>query len=346
MIRILGLLAAALLLSACRAEPQNERALPRLGAILDQTTVSGISSGAYMAGQFQLTNARIVVGAAVIAGGPFGCAESAMAGFWPGYGTPVINLTRALNLCMLGTWGRPDAGLLSRKAQALAERGRIAPLAALARHRVYLFSGTEDRVVRSAVVEAAAAFYEAVGVPTAQIKRVLHVPAGHAFITEKEGLACALTGKPFVVGCNYDQAGDLLAHLYGPLAARSAASTGRLQEFEQAPFTSGLPRHGLAGSGWIYIPTACRSAGCRIHVAFHGCAQSRAQVGDAFIAKAGFQRWADTNRLIILFPQVAVTATNTQACWDWWGYTGPDFLTRDAPQIRAVLAMLEHLAGR
>jgi hypothetical protein len=35
---------------------------------------------------------------------------------------------------------------------------------------------------------------------------------------------------------------------------------------------------------------------------------------------------------------------NPQGCWDWWGYTGHDFLTRDALQIRAVRKMLDTLA--
>jgi poly(3-hydroxybutyrate) depolymerase len=81
-----------------------------------------------------------------------------------------------------------------------------------------------------------------------------------------------------------------------------------------------------------------------VHIAFHGCAQNEDRVGDAFTAKTGFARWADTNRLIVLFPQTAATAMNPQACWDWWGYTGRDFLTRSAPQIQVVMAMLERLA--
>ncbi len=34
---------------------------------------------------------------------------------------------------------------------------------------------------------------------------------------------------------------------------------------------------------------------------------------------------------------------NPQACWDWWGYTSHDFLTKEAPQIKAVYRMLERL---
>ncbi len=59
--------------SGCSAEDLAE--LPALGADTSETSVSGISSGAYMAGQFQIVHSRIVAGAAIIAGGPYGCGE-------------------------------------------------------------------------------------------------------------------------------------------------------------------------------------------------------------------------------------------------------------------------------
>lgn len=335
---------ALLVLAACREEPA--RGLPRLGAALDATSASGISSGAYMAGQLQMAHSSIMVGAAIIAGGPYGCAESAFSMGLPGPGAQFLNATRAINLCMLGLWGTPDTVPLARRAERLAAAGAIDPLARLASHKVYLFSGTADHVVVPRVVVAAAELYGRLGVSIERIKRVLTVPAGHAIITETEGLACEKTGKPFIVSCGYDQAGDLLAHLYGPLAPRSIAPTGELVSFDQSTFTRDIPLSGLAQTGLAYVPTQCRrERGCRIHVAFHGCGQSRSLVGDAFIAKAGFQRWADTNRIVVLFPQVAIGPTNPQACWDWWGYTGSRFLTREAPQIRAVRRMIEHLAA-
>lgn len=49
--------------------------------------------------------------------------------------------------------------------------------------------------------------------------------------------------------------------------------------------------------------------------------------------------------MIVLFPQTETSPLNPQACWDWGGYTGRDYLTRRAPQIIAVHRMLERLAG-
>ena len=107
------------------------------------------------------------------------------------------------------------------------------------------------------------------------------------------------------------------------------------------------PNPGLADEGYVYIPAACKvDATCRIHVAFHGCLQNHDTVGDEFVKHTGFARWADANGIVVLFPQVASgNLSNPQGCWDWWGYTGSDYLTHDAPQIEAIYSMLEKLAG-
>src|SRR4030042_62327 len=64
-------------------------ALPKLGADLAASSVSGLSSGAYMAGQIQVAHAKDIVGAGIVAGGPYACAESQasrLGPFWPAGG--------------------------------------------------------------------------------------------------------------------------------------------------------------------------------------------------------------------------------------------------------------------
>lgn len=104
----------------------------------------------------------------------------------------------------------------------------------------------------------------------------------------------------------------------------------------------------MAAEGTVYVPSACRKEkGCRVHVAFHGCGQNRAAVKDAFVSGTGFAAWADSNRLIVLFPEAAADpAVNPLGCWDWWGFTGFEYLTREAPQIAAVHAMVQRLATK
>ena len=74
-----------------------------------------------------------------------------------------------------------------------------------------------------------------------------------------------------------------------------------------------------------------------MHIVFHGCLQSRTTdgIGDAFIERTGYLRYADANRIVLLFPQTnANTAPN--ACWDWWGYASSDHLSRGAAAGRGA----------
>lgn len=343
-----ALLALAALLAGCGGE--GAPGLPALGANRNQTSVSGLSSGAYMAGQFELAHSREVVGAGIIAGGPYACSESLYADIIPGPGTALFNLTKAINGCMLDalqSFGVPNPQQLAHRAEWLAEKGRIDPLANVKDDRIYLFSGTQDRTVVPAIVDAARRFYKALGVPDANIDFVTNVPAGHGFVTEDKGPVCAYTGKPYIVDCDYDQAGALLTQIYGPLNPRADTASGTFLLFDQTPYTADLTNHGLSDRGLVYVPKVCSEAGgCRVHVAFHGCGQNRTFVGDTFARDTGFARWADTNRLIVLFPQTATTPLNPQGCWDWWGYTGRKYLTRGAPQIVAVQRMVEKLSAQ
>ncbi len=344
--RLLAVLLGLALLTGC--EEQADR-LPAVRASIDQTSVSGISAGAYMAGQFQLAHGRDVVGAAIIAGGPWGCAESLYADLMPGPGTAFLNLSRAMNGCMLNalqSWGIPDTQRLAARAGQLAAQKRIDPVAAVRADRIYLFAGREDHTVVPVIVAAARDFYLAIGVEADHIAFVDDLPAGHAFVTEDRGNTCETTASPYIVDCNYDMAGALLRQIYGDLNPKAAEPAGQVITFDQSEFLEGLHDHGMADSGAVFVPPECRTAaGCRVHVAYHGCGQNTGAVGEAFISGTGLLAWAVANRLVVLFPQVKSTPSNPQACWDWWGYTGRAFLTRDAPQIVAVRRMLQRLAA-
>jgi poly(3-hydroxybutyrate) depolymerase len=338
--------AGVLLLSLLGAAPAAAAEdLPNLGVALPQTSVSGLSSGAYMAGQIEVAHSKDIVGAGIVAGGPFACAETASGQLFPYW--PIVvwqNATQAANACMKDSWGAPDAEKLAKRAKELAEDGKIDELSGLADDKVYLFSGNEDQTVVRAVVEAARRFYQAAGVPEGNVTLV-EKEGGHAFLTETEGTACGLSKDPYVSDCDYDQARAILEWIYGaPLADPSPSPTGKFITFDQSAFNDGVP-NGLAAEGVVYVPEDCVGhTGCRLHIALHGCDQAHETVGDAFIEKTGFARYADTNRLVVLFPQIAGSVVNPHGCWDWWGYSDIDYLGKDAPQIKAVWAMAERLA--
>jgi hypothetical protein len=323
--------------------PTNE-VLPTLGVNIEKISASGLSAGAYMAGQLQVVHSTNIVGAGIVAGGPYGCAETGSEGLMP---SAAKNVTQALEGCMadkLLSRGIPDVPALVARAQRLATERQIDPLEGLTAKKVYLFSGGADRIVARSVVEAAKDFYVRAGVPEANIKLDTRNHAGHAFVTTNAGTACGVSASPFLNDCDYDQAGAILKWIYGDLAGPSTELKGRFLRFDQSEFVQGNGS-GLSREGVIYIPQSCsEKAGCRLHIALHGCEQNLDDVGMKFVEGSGFARWADTNRLVVLFPQVSASLVNPKACWDWWGYTGSDYLTKNAPQIAAIWRMVERLA--
>lgn len=300
--------------------------------LLHETSVSGLSSGAYMAGQFHIAYSGTLNGAALIAGGPFGCAEG--------------QLSIALNRCMRTIAGAPNPVSLLARARVFEQEAKIDPLTNLDDDRVYVFSGTRDGTVTQAVVDETAAFYRLAGLPEASIRYVDDRPAGHAIITEEDGARCEITESPFINDCDYDQAGDLLQHIYGPLNPPSDVPSGQMIEFDQSAFLSSPTTHGLNDTGFVYIPAVCLSGGaCRVHIVFHGCKQTTALIDDLFRMTTGYRNWADTNNIILLFPEAHATLANPNSCWDWWGYDDRNYATKSGRQMRAVHAMLLQLAG-
>ena len=318
--------------------------LPRVGADRAKSSVSGLSSGAFMAAQIQVAHASDIVGAGIVAGGPFGCAESPSSKSFPFWPTAVAqNAAQALYKCMKTDWGEPDPAVSVARARELAEAGAIDPVADLADDNVYLFSGDEDETVTRAVVRAAARFYKDIGVDPGNITLV-EKKGGHAFLTEQGGAACGVSAAPYVSDCDYNQAQAILAWIYGPLTPPAPKPLGRFIVFDQDDFSG--PADGLADEALVYIPEGClQQPGCRIHITLHGCDQSREAIGDIFIKDSGFAEVADQNRFVILFPQAEASTINPHGCWDWWGYTGLNYLGRDAPQIKAIWAMVEKLAS-
>ena len=290
-------------------------------------TVSGLSSGAYMAGQLHIAHTSRFAGAAILAGGPYGCAQSSM--------------TQAIGPCVKG--GEIDVPALLANARELEASGTIDPLGNLADDRVWLFHASLDDAVNEDVVRAAQTFYgELAGAE--QTEFVDSVRAVHGMPTLETGVDCDTMETPYVNACGYDTAGELLQYLYGEMRERTVAQAP-LQQVKQANHDDAqLLEHAL-----LYVPDACRdNAECGLHVAFHGCMQSTEYVGDAFALGAGYNEWAESNDLVVLYPQVAsskIAPMNPLGCWDWWGYTGENYANRDGKQIASVIATIDALTG-
>lgn len=307
--------------------------LPGYGADTSTFTVSGVSSGGYMAVQMHLAHSSRVTGVGALAAGPYYCAQG--------------SLWTAMNHCMTpGAWTPlPRLEILKGQADRFAAERLIDPAENLAKARVWLFSGSLDRTVQPAVVDGLGRFYALYKTKFVLVK---DKPAGHAMVTEHAGSACGATEPPFINDCDYDAAGELLRHVLVNLSPPATKPNGRLLAFDQQAFGK-AKSISMADAGYVYVPRACDTERCRVHIVFHGCRQGIEAVGERFVRDAGYNRWADTNRLIVLYPQViarwAWWTFNPRGCWDWWGYTGQNYATKDAAQIRAVLGMVERLGA-
>ncbi|HVF62537.1 MAG TPA: fibronectin type III domain-containing protein [Casimicrobiaceae bacterium] len=309
---------------------------------LSATSVSGISSGGYMANQFHVAHSSIVIGAGILAAGPFYCAKG--------------NVATALTDCTTpSALNPPDVGYSIRVTDDYASRAAIDATAHLGRSKVWLFSGTLDATVYPIVVDRLHEYYRHY-VPSANIVYDKSVSAAHAMVTENYGHPCTYQGdgnRPddvFINDCDYDAAGRLLAHIYGPLEPPAATLSGTIVTFDQGEFIADPVAHSMNPAGYAYVPEACDDgASCKVHVAFHGCRQQPARIGDRFYVNAGYNRWADANRLIVLYPQTIHSdlppVYNPRGCWDWWGYDDPNYATRSGRQMLAVKTMLDRLAS-
>ena len=338
---IMQLTMLAMMAGAAQAQPIK---LPSYQADLSQTSVSGLSSGAFMAAQFQVAFSSIMVGAGIIAGGPFYCAGSfPLAPF----------VITASTICMNPLPGlAPDAPSLLKAARIFAQAGLIDDTANLKKQKIYLFSGKNDHTVTTAVVDQATAFYKLAGLPAKNIKYVTNVNAGHAITTNNNNdVACALTAAPYINDCDFTQSQVILSYIYGSMHPPATALSGNIVEFDQNEFETS-PSSSMSDVAYAYVPKSCDSQTCKVHVVFHGCHQGANTIGNRFYSTTGYNEMADTNNIIVLYPQVQasnLTPYNPKGCWDFWGYSSPNqfapnFYSKQAPQMAAVKAMLDRLS--
>jgi len=313
--------------------------LPALKVDASRVTVVGLSSGAYMATQAQVAFPDVFHGAALVAGGPYGCAGG--------------KLETALGSCMKGT-PAPDVTALAAQAKARAAKGEIGPLAKLDGATIYALHGAQDALVAPVVADASAGFFEALKKGDPALSRLRVENDGrrtfaHNLPIGAKGDDCDKSVSPFLGHCGFDAAGEIFAKLYGKPSKTAAQAKGELREFDQDAYRVDGKDAFLGTKGFVYLPPDCLAGKpCGVMVALHGCKQNVDLVGKAFVEDAGFNRWADVYDVAVLYPQTrAVFAPlNPQACWDWWGYSGENYDTRAGVQLRWLVDAVRGLGLR
>ena len=346
---------AALVMGPALAEEPAR--LSGYNANIGESSVSGISSGAFMAVQFGTAWSSVIKGVGVVAGGPFWCAKADADDFINAFTLPIMTATGSC------TSGPPrELNRSFEKAEAKSASGDIDSLQFVSRQKVYLFHGYNDAVVARSVTDAAADFYRHYLGETnrGNLYYQTAIGAGHSLVVaqgpHKDGLNdCKDNAVPFIDACGYDQAGIVLQHIYGALNAPNRGQlSGTTKRFDQSVYTKpdDPGTLSLGDTGYVFVPKPCEDGeACRVHIALHGCKQDIGDIGRRFIDDTGYNSWADTNHLIVLYPQTTSSSLlpfNPEACWDWWSYVDHEdsYVTKSGSQIRTIKAMLDALTAR
>ncbi len=341
MIRTLAGTALAGLALAASMTAQAAVNLPGYNVNTSQISVSGLSSGGFMANQLGVAYSSTFMGVGIFAAGPYMCAGHS------NYTACMYNAT--VSSAMLTTM-QNDINAWSGV--------QIDNKANIAGQKIYMFVGNSDYTVGPNPMNALQTQYTNNGVPAANLEYVKRASTAHVFPTDFDSTgnnACSSSASPYISNCGFDGAKAVLTKIYGTLNARNnAPAAANYIEFNQSQFTS---NPGMAATGWLYAPASCQAGTqCKVHVALHGCQQGYATIGDKFVKNTGYTRWADTNNIIVLFPQAKVDSTsrstsasgnvaNPNGCWDWIGWYGSNFAQKAGTQAAAIKAMVTQLSS-
>ena len=209
-----------------------------------QVSVSGFSSGAFMAQQLGVAYSSRFMGVGVFAGGNYDCWRSGPPGCaypnTPNIGPPIANMNK---------W----SGTL------------IDPVSNIANQKIYVFIGTNDTVVGPNTADQVVNLYKAF-TPSSNIRYDNTNPATHAFPTNIDGPGIHPCGGNGVTNCGFDGAGAVLMDLRAaqpsqqrhPKRQPDPVRSGRLRDPRQR---DGFGRLGLC-AGELCQRSALQAARC------------------------------------------------------------------------------------
>ncbi|MBK4738583.1 extracellular catalytic domain type 2 short-chain-length polyhydroxyalkanoate depolymerase [Noviherbaspirillum pedocola] len=311
--------------------------------------VAGISSGGFAAVQMHVAHSSTFKGAAVYAGGVYWCAGTG------GAATALANCggeTLPTNQASYNSTLAASETYLDTQSAL----GTIDPASNLSGQPVYLWSGTKDTVVNPLEMADLNAEYLHYG---ARVRFDNGYPAAHGWESPDGELACGTQGSPYMVNCStngaaYDSVKTWLTMFLGPLSPRNNGKlSGTLSAFDQTEFGASQ-NVSMSQTGSVFVPKACaQGKTCGLVLAMHGCLQQAALIGNRWVTEAGINEWADTNRLVVVYPDTIASSapgpTNPNACFDWWGYSNgvdPNYALKSGAQMSVLYAMVQRVTGR
>lgn len=311
--------------------------------------VAGISSGGFAAVQMHVAHSSTFKGAAIYAGGVYWCAGAG------GVATALAN-------CGGQTLPTNEASYNSTLAQSIAyldaqsSMGTIDPAANLSGQPVYLWSGTKDATVNPLQMADLNSQYLHYG---ANVYFDNGFPAAHGWESPNGELDCGTAGSPFIVNCSvngapYDSVKTWLTMFLGRLNPRNNGKLlGTLATFDQTEFGAS-PNVSMSPTGTVFVPKSCtQGKTCGLVLALHGCKQYSALIGNRWVNQAGINQWADTNDLVVVYPDTMASSapgpTNPNGCYDWWGYSNQidlNYALKSGLQMSVLYSMVQRVTGR
>jgi hypothetical protein len=174
--------------------------------------------------------------------------------------------------------------------------------------KIYILKQNLDIVVVPGVADKTIEFYNHY-TATANIKNI-SINAEHSWVTDNWRSNCTYLGFLYINNCGVDVAGDSLKHVFGEMNPRNLNINPKdnIVQFDQSHYTIVHPLLiSMANIGYLYIPKSCYSNKCKLLIFFTGCGMDNIDDPDAFDERTGYNYWADTNNIVILFPQMRKT---------------------------------------
>ncbi|KAL4781072.1 Alpha/Beta hydrolase protein [Aspergillus varians] len=296
----------------------------------DSISLSGFSSGGFAAAQLGVAYSSIFnVGFGVFAGGPYDCARNQPNSSCMWNNVPSITA--------------PIAHMISWSGSEIDD------VANLRHRRVYMQVGELDRTIGPNILAKLKVQLSSFVNPLSTMY-IVTPDSGHTFPTDYDApgdTPCSASSSPYISNCGYDGAGAVLEWIHGALRPKNTGVlTGEIIPFEQDGEYGAI---GMDRTGYLYIPASCRDrlTMCKLHVVLHGCLQAYGLIGDKFVRHTGYNKWADTNNIIVLYPQTTVDNSlhtiwdggehsNPYACWDWIGLYGDDVDQKGGTSARNI----------
>lgn len=341
--------------------------LPAVKAETGKISVSGLSSGAAMTTQLGVAYSDRVEAIGMMAGPPYLCAQ--------GSSTTAVQVCLTMNVDL---WGIPvyninlakrdfaDATKLIKDTERMAGRDAISSTANISQQKVWVSRGSKDDIVGPNATKAVKDFYTYFKADLSS--DTPDVP--HTLPTDKDNLGpCDGVHKDhnYVSSCNLDAVGKMFGALKGWQASeRGTSKPENLEWFSQSNYTFNMRGNkvtphslSMADQARVYVPSACKQGGCKVHVAIHGCQQGEEIPYDLFTRDGGYNEWAEAKNFIVLYPRVVSSDSiknyaikNPRGCWDWWGYVPESavghtlYAQKGASQMRSIMKMVDALANK